>query len=235
MTACQIEQSEHKPAPGRQVTCWFVDEQLPLRKLGFLLFLPKSYTASGQRWPLILFLHGVGQRGNLPAQVAQHGPPKLAASDPDFPFVVVAPQCPPDRTWSDPMLLPQLSLLVRTVVDTYRVDPQRLYLTGLSMGGFGALHLAAEHPELWAAVVPVCGGGSAATVDRLKTLPIWIFHGEKDTVVPPECSTRMFEALRRAGSKAQLTLYPALEHDSWTVTYDNPQLYEWLLAHRRSG
>lgn len=204
----------------------------------YLLFLPKGYdTAGDKRWPLILFLHGAGERGTNLQSVTVHGPPKIVKNRPDFPFIVVSPQCPAGQSWSNDVLL----ALLDEVTEKLRVDTQRVYLTGLSMGGYGTWNLAVEHPERFAAAAPICGGGDpirVRLVDRqnataLRTLPIWAFHGAKDSVVKPSESERMIEVFRRLGNEAKLTIYDDAEHDSWTRTYDNPELYEWFLKHHR--
>lgn len=204
----------------------------------YLLFLPEGYQADKRKnWPLMLFLHGAGERGTNLAQVAVHGPPKIVKDQPDFPFIVVSPQCPPGQRWSDDTLL----ALLDEISAKYRVDQKRVYLTGLSMGGYGTWSLGIKNPERFAALVPICGGGERINLllpdprklPALKTLPIWAFHGGKDNVVPLDESERMVEAFKRAGGKAKLTVYPEAGHDSWTETYKNPELYKWLLEQSR--
>jgi len=219
-------------------------KKLTLRKnerfeINYLLFLPEgSQTKSEKRWPLLLFLHGVGERGTDVWKVATHGPPKYVKTHPDFPFIVVSPQCPEGQIWLNDELL----ALLDDVLSLYPVDPHRVYLTGLSMGGYGAWSLALLHPERFAAVVPICGGGDlisifAATHDKpeaLKTLAVWAFHGAKDPVVPVQESERMVDLLKQAGvQEVKLTVYPEAQHDSWTETYNNGEVYEWLLGHKR--
>jgi predicted peptidase len=205
----------------------------------YLLFLPKEYKAKGsKRWPLILFLHGSGERGTNLAKVKLHGPPRLVQSHADFPFIVISPQCPEDAQWDEQLLL----ALLEKVIATYKVDSHRVYLTGLSMGGYGTWKLGLSHPERFAAIAPICGGGdpidillaSNKRVETLKTLGVWAFHGGKDPVVHVEESERMISALRKAGCPdVKLTVYPEATHDSWTETYNNPELYDWFLKHER--
>lgn len=205
----------------------------------YLLHLPKGYDAKGtKRWPLMLFLHGAGQRGSDLKKVAVHGPPKIVKSRPDFPFILVSPQCPANETWSDETLL----ALLDQVSKKHKVDTNRVYLTGLSMGGYGTWSLGVKYPERFAAIAPICGGGetihvllsSRAKSAALKSLGIWAFHGGKDGVVKPEESQRMVAALKAAGAKeVDLTIYPEAQHDSWTDTYSNEKLYEWFLKHER--
>jgi len=205
----------------------------------YLLFLPKNYSArSDQRWPLMLFLHGAGERGTNLNKVKVHGPPKIVKDRPDFPFILVSPQCPDGEVWSSEVLLG----LLDDVIKRHNVDTNRVYLTGLSMGGFGTWNLGIRHPERFAAIAPVCGGGetinvllsSRAKSTALKSLGVWAFHGAKDPVVKLEESERMVAALKKAGVKdVELTVYPEAQHDSWTETYNNDKLYEWFLKHER--
>src|SRR5437016_317959 len=205
----------------------------------YLLSLPRDYDGrSRKRWPLILFLHGAGERGADISKVAMHGPPKLARQGKDFPFIIVSPQCPANQLWDNDVLL----ALLDVVEEKYRVDASRVYLTGLSMGGYGTWSLGLTHPEKFAAIAPICGGGDPIVlmlagprkVAAIKSLGVWAFHGGKDPVVRPEESERMAEALRKFGCKeVELTVYPEAQHDSWTETYNNPKLYEWFLAHQR--
>jgi predicted peptidase len=197
-------------------------------KIDFLLFLPRAYKESNQRWPLILFLHGSGESGTNVAKVKAHGPPKIVESKPGFPFILVSPQCP-GRGWD----VKTLNALLDDVIGRYRVDTKRIYLTGLSMGGFGTWSLAAAHPERFAAIVPICGGGKPADAPKLAGLPIWVFHGAKDPTVPVARSREMVAAIKTAGGNVKYTEYPEAKHDCWTETYNNPELYEWLLAQKR--
>ncbi|WP_374711977.1 carboxylesterase family protein [Symbiobacterium terraclitae] len=200
----------------------------------YLLFLPEGYGADpAQRWPLILFLHGAGERGSDLSLVKRHGPPRLAEERPaDFPFIVVSPQCPEGETWDADVLL----ALLDEVCATYAVDEERIYLTGLSMGGMGAFDLALTAPHRFAAVAPICGAGNPLRVrPEHAVLPFWVFHGDQDEIVPPAMSAQMVEALRAVGAPVKFTLYPGVAHDSWTQTYANPELYQWFLQHRRHG
>jgi predicted peptidase len=191
--------------------------------------VPAQTPPGEQRWPLLLFLHGAGERGTDFDGVTRHGPPKLALQQPDFPFVVVAPQCPPDQRWQVAPLLQVLD----TAVQHFPIDPARVYLTGISMGGAGAWSLAATVPDRFAALVPICGYGDPARVDALRTLPVWAFHGARDTVVLPERSVEMVRALEQAGGTVTLTIYPDAGHvGAWERAYRDPQLFPWLLQHQ---
>jgi predicted peptidase len=196
----------------------------------YLLYLPKAYD-SQETWPLLLFLHGAGERGSDIELVKKHGPPKLIAMGKDLPFIVVSPQCPKGRWWE----ASELSALLDEIGAKYKVDTDRVYVTGLSMGGFGTWRLAFYSPERFAAIAPICGGGEEKHwAQRIAPIPTWVFHGAKDTAVPLERSERMVAALKKAGGHPKLTVYPDAGHDSWTQTYNNPEFYAWLLEQRRS-
>lgn len=207
--------------------------------VNYLLYLPKGYDAKAdRRWPLILFLHGAGERGTNIWKVATHGPLKHVTADSDFPFIVISPQCPEKQVWTKEPLL----ALLDDAAAKYAVDTRRVYLTGLSMGGYGTWALGLAYPEKFAAIVPICGGGQMIGVilgsrdkgPALMSLGVWAFHGAKDNVVPLEESQRMVDALRKAGVQdVKFTVYPEAQHNSWTETYKNPALYEWLMKHER--
>jgi predicted peptidase len=204
----------------------------------YLLFTPSDYETHGEPRPLLLFLHGLGECGNNELErVKVHGPPKLVESRPDFPFVVVSPQCPPPpggmkdvpTAWQPEPLIQ----LIDHVMAHMRIDSTRVYVTGLSMGGYGTWRLIAAHPERFAAAVPICGGGEPQAMSTsLRSVPIWAFHGARDPVVPLSESEHMVDAVRRAGGRVRFTVYPEVEHDSWTQTYSNNEVYDWLLSHR---
>jgi predicted peptidase len=230
-----------EPAPNQQVQSVkeFNFHKVESATLKYLLFLPKGYDGSGEkRWPLMLFLHGAGERGNDIWKVTTHGPPKNVAQNPDFPFILVSPQCLEGEIWSKDSLLG----LLDDVTANLKVDTNRVYLTGLSMGGYGTWDLGLNHPERFAAIVPICGGGELITVliahgpkaQAMKSLGVWAFHGAKDPIVPPDESQRMVNVLKKIGTQdVKLTIYPEAGHDAWTETYNNPELYQWLLAHER--
>jgi predicted peptidase len=199
----------------------------------YMLYLPKSYNAdSDKEWPLILFLHGAGERGDDINLVAVHGPPKLIAKEPGIadvcPFIVVSPQCHTDRYWAPA----QLHLLLDEIEKNYKVDKKRIYVTGLSMGGFGTWMLTADRPERFAAAAPICGGNDPANAAKFVNMPVWAFHGTADSLVPVKLTEEMVKAIEDAGGKkVKMTLYPGVNHDSWTQTYENRELYEWFLSH----
>lgn len=201
--------------------------------LNYLLLLPEGYDTTDQKWPLVLFLHGAGERGSDLKQLNAHGPTKLAAEGKRFPFVLVAPQCPKEDWW--PAKADDLAALVDELAKTYRVDTSRLYVTGLSMGGFGTWSLIMQYPDKFAAAAPICGGGDAVMARfKLQKMPVWVFHGAKDPVVPLRRSEEMVETLKQIGNpNVKFTVYPEAGHDSWTETYNNPEFYDWLLSQRK--
>lgn len=200
--------------------------------LDYLLFLPKDYGVETQKeWPLILFLHGAGERGDDLELVKVHGIPKIVEQKEDFPFIAVSPQCPEFSWWTHEV--EALNALLDKIVETYAVDEDRIYLTGLSMGGFGSWELAMKYPDRFAAIAPICGGGEPEKVCVLKEVPVWVFHGAKDETVPLKRSKEMVEALKACDGNVKFTVYPDAGHDSWTETYDNPELYKWFLKHTR--
>lgn len=208
-------------------------EKQYINDFGFLLHLPEGYEDDEKSYPLLIFLHGAGERGDNLDMVAVHGPPMLARRGANPGFIIVSPQCDFDEWWTDKDNIYQLNKLYDHILKTYRVDESRIYLTGLSMGGFGSWKWANESPEKFAAVVPICGGGDSTNVVGLTILPIWAFHGAQDMVVPVEKSKEMVEAIEKAGGNVKLTIYPESKHDSWTETYANPDLYKWFLKYSR--
>ncbi len=203
-------------------------------KRDYLLYLPEDYGNTEEKWPLVLFLHGAGERGDDLDRVAVHGPPKLVSNGKkEFPFILVSPQCPKDDWWTSNLQITGLDALITDIVSRYNVDEDRIYVTGLSMGGFGTWTLAATTPNRFAAIAPICGGGEPETAPLISHLPIWVFHGAKDTVVPLKRSQEMVDALKRTGADVDFTVYPEAGHDSWTETYNNPAFYEWLLTQTR--
>jgi predicted peptidase len=217
------------PARGQSQSENLFEKEITTKaRIKYLLFLPADYGKTDKQWPLMLFLHGAGESGNDLAKVKAHGPARIVETKKDFPFILVSPQSS-GRGWNPDVL----NSLLDDVVAKYKVDKDRIYLTGLSMGGYGTWTLGAAHPERFAALVPICGGGNPADASKLKNLPIWVFHGGKDNVVPLENSERMVKAIKEAGGNVQFTVYPEAGHDSWTETYNNPKLYTWLLEQKR--
>lgn len=200
--------------------------------LDYLIALPKEYDAEREAVPLLLFLHGAGERGKDLDKVKMHGPPKIVEAGRDFGAIVVSPQCPKDSWWT--YETDALIALLDKVERDYNVDQKRIYITGLSMGGYGTFALAARQPERFAAVVPICGGGVYFDARRLAQMPTWAFHGEADRVVPVEESKRMIEIMNQQGGKqAKLTAYPGVGHNSWDKAYSDQAMWTWLFEQRR--
>jgi predicted peptidase len=220
----------HEPKPGRQVHASFPLQPIEGLSAGnaeirYQLFLPNEFR-SNETWPLMLFLHGAGERGTDLDLVKKHGPPRIVDTNLDFPFVVISPQCPANQRWNSSELLQ----LVDHVVGSYRVDKKRLYGTGLSMGAFGIWALLSTAPDRFAAALTICGGGNPGDADKLKSIPLWVFHGAKDPIVSIRHSEEMAKAIEAAGGRVKFTVYPDGGHDSWTETYNNQAVYDWLLA-----
>lgn len=240
LTTGNLAQAQALQSDQQQIANLSVQHCTVTQQAQYFLFLPQNYDgAATNRWPVILFLHGLGERGTNIWVTTVHGPLQYIKTHPAFPFIFVAPQCPGEK-WSDEAVLGVLD----QVEANYAVDTNRVYLTGLSMGGYGVWGLATAHANRFAAAAPISGGGALLNiiVDRLlpektqalKDLPVWAFHGGKDPVVPVSESERMVAALKQFGCKdVKLTIYPDAGHDAWTQTYDNPELYAWFLQHTR--
>jgi dienelactone hydrolase len=194
----------------------------------YLVYVPDGYYRSLRRWPLILTLHGGGEVGDDLDRVRGQGLPLRVEEKGGLPFVIVAPQSP-GLGWD----VGALAALLVEVLEQYRVDADRVYLVGQSMGGTGTWALAASCPERFAAIAPICGGGDPTSAWRLGNLATWAFLGSDDRIVPLERSERMIAALKQARGDARLTVYPGVGHDAWTRNYADPKFYEWLLQHRR--
>ena len=198
-----------------------------VKEIKYLLYVPEDY--EDEPYPLLIFLHGAGERGDDLDLVKIHGPPKLIEAGVEFPFIVASPQVAEGEWWSPSTVI----WVFEEVQKKLRVDPDRVYLTGLSMGGYGTWETAVKYPNLFAAIVPICGRGDPALAERIKHIPAWIFHGAEDTIVPERYSAAMFEELEPYGNTSY-TVYPDADHDSWTETYENNLLYDWMLSHKRS-
>lgn len=208
-----------------------LEKEIKLKvELQYLLYLPEDYEKAEKEYPLVLFLHGAGERGNEIELVKRNGPPKLIEEGKNFPFILVSPQCPEQTRWN--YQTQTLIALLDEIESKYRVDKNRIYVTGLSMGGQGTWSLALTQPNRFAAIAPICGWTDTWEVCKIKHLPVWVFHGAKDNVVPVTESQQMFDALKQCGAEnIKLTIYPEANHDAWTETYNNPELYNWLLSH----
>lgn len=202
-------------------------------KLPFLLRVPTTLK-SGGKVPLLIFLHGSGEKGNDNKKQLKHDPTKLAPNDvfEKNPMIVVAPQCPEDQFWSG-QTLEGVIKLVKDFQKELPVDPQRIYITGLSMGGYGTWSALAAEPRLFAAAVPISGGGDPSAVRKFDKVPIWAFHNDGDPTVKVDGSRAMIAALKKAGADPKYTEYQSTQHDAWTSTYKDPALWEWLVTQTR--
>jgi predicted peptidase len=217
-------------------------------KLLYRLLKPKDYEPA-KKYPMVIFLHGAGERGDDNQKQLVHGMNDFASDEvmSKYPAFVLAPQCPPDEAWGGinrlakkatppGELAPALDATLKAAAalqKEFSIDDHRIYITGLSMGGYGAWSALANRPELFAAAAPICGGGDSAAVAKFKSVPLWVFHGADDKTVPVERSREMVAALQAAGASPKYTEYPGVGHNSWSPTYSNPELYEWLFAQRR--
>lgn len=219
-------------SPGKQV-----EQSLKVgeQSISYLLYLPKNYSEaaagdSQNRWPLMLFLHGRGESEGPLSAVKKWGPPNFIEHGINFHYIIASPQCPPSpKSWNSPQEETLLLALLNHLTNAFKADTDRIYLTGLSMGGFGSWRMAADHPELFAAVVPICGGGDPRDAGKLKNLPIWVWHGAADPVVPVQRSIDMVEAIKKAGSTTiRLTTLEGIGHVSWQAAYASPDVWLWL-------
>ena len=199
----------------------------------YVLFVPHDYK-KGTPTPTILFLHGAGEtKGGQKMPVEVGIGPAIRKREKSFPFITIIPQAPV-RGWQEGTPGGKLALgILEQVEKEYTVDPKRVYLTGLSMGGYGTWSLAFHHPDKWAAIVPVCGGGDPKGADKIKDIPTWVFHGDKDPSVPVARSRDMVAALEKAGGHPKYTEYPGVPHNSWDKAYGTDELYEWMLKQKK--
>ncbi|WP_172193806.1 GNAT family N-acetyltransferase [Saccharibacillus qingshengii] len=205
-------------------------EILKTIRMDYLLYAPSNDgEETGHKWPLILYLHGAGGSGSQLDQLRKEGLPARLETESEFPFIVVAPQCPLGAFWNTRE--DEVLAILNEVTENWNVDPDRVYLTGFSMGAYGVWQLAAHHRERFAAIAPVSGGGDPAYARKLADMPTWIFHGEDDKVIRPTESEKIAEAMRTAGAEVELTLYPGMGHDCWRKVYANDALYRWFMEH----
>ena len=217
-------------------------------KVIYRLAVPEKPEA-GKTYPLVLFLHGAGERGTDNSSHLKHGvkPILKGAEKIHEPCFLIAPQCPPNQWWAEPNEAkrglkaadqpnPTIEALLALVADfskSHPVDPNRFYVTGISMGGFGTWDMVGRAPEKIAAAIPICGGGDPKLAEKFKDVPIWAFHGEADPVVPLAATTDMIDALKKAGGSPKVTVYPGVQHESWKPAYDDPELIRWLFDQKK--
>ncbi len=223
-------------------------EDVDGRRLPYRLLKPEK-VEPGKKYPLVLFLHGKGERGSDNEKQLAHGLCEFARPENrrKHPCFVIAPQCPPDDRWVLTEHRERLHRMAEKPTDAIRlvlelfdrsveempVDKSRIYVTGLSMGGFATWDIICRRPNFFAAAMPICGGGDATQASKLIGLPIWAFHGGSDSVVPPLCTSDMVEAIQCAGGSPKMTIYSGVGHDSWTQTYADPKALDWLFSQRK--
>jgi len=196
----------------------------------YLLYLPKDYRKrSSGKWPLLVYLHGKSRRGYNLEKLKKYGPPYLVSEGWHFPFIIVSPQCPPDRIWNTDDWFPSL---YKELSSKYRIDQNRIYLTGMSMGGSGVWSLAIKHPEYFAAAIPLCGGWNTKNIKAMKRIPVWAFHGANDRIVSPGETEQMVHALRKAGGKVRYSILEGKGHSIHKI-YEKKVMYEWMLKQRK--
>lgn len=197
----------------------------------YLAYLPSGYQESiGKEWPLIIYLHGSSCKGNNLERVKKYGPPFYLDRGMQVDAIVISPQCPSNRNW---VYGDWFESFYREILDKYRVDPSRVYLTGMSLGGFGTWSLASRYPQYFAAIMPLCGGGRPDMAETVKDLPTWVFHGEKDRKVRLTRSTEMVNAMQELGSRPKFSVLKGEGHDIHHV-YAEQSVYEWLLAQHKN-
>lgn len=221
---------ESDSAPSRQVPRTLQREVTHKIHIQYLLFLPNGYEKNSEKWPLILYLHGGSVRGDDISQMKKLGLAGKVEGDANFPFIVVSPQCPKGEIWTDVVAL---GAILDDVAGTHRVDPDRVYVTGHSMGGRGALYAAYKMPERFAAVISL-GPSSPITAwaEKLATVSLWLFHGANDQFTPLREIEELVLAMKGAGGRPQLTVLPGRDHYILDV-YDRPDLYKWLAQQKR--
>ena len=199
------------------------------KNIRYLIAYPDNFNADG-KYPMLIHLHGAGGRGNDLNLLKIAGPVFETAGGRELPLIVVAPQCNAD-TWF--MIMEQLLDFIKNIAEMKNTDKTKVYLSGASMGGYACWQVAMTLPELFAAIVPVCGGGMYWNAAKLKKIPVWAFHGALDPTVFVTESINMVNAVNKAGGEAKITVYPKAGHDSWKDTFANDELYEWLLSKKR--
>lgn len=197
--------------------------------IDYRYLLYRSKTRQGEKLPLIVFLHGAGERGENLSLLKAHSIPQMFDGEVDYPCIVVSPQCAANSFWT--AQIPQLKMFIDTVAEQYPVDKERIHLTGVSMGGFGTWHMAMAYPDMFASIVPICGGGMPWNAGVL-TMPVRAFHGEADTVVDVRESIAMYESLKKTNQDATLTIFPGVDHNAWDYAY-REELIDWMLKQKK--
>lgn len=195
----------------------------------YLSFEPDNYNPDSE-CALMIFLHGAGERGENLEMLKVHGPPMQIQNGKKFDCLILAPLCPKEVWWD----VERLEQTLKAYMDLHKIDKSRIYLTGLSMGGYATWKWSCKYPDHFAAIAPICGGGDPENVAAIKNMPTWAFHGAKDDVVDISESQIMIDALLKIKAEPKFTIYPEADHNSWTETYDNPEFYKWFFSHKRN-
>ncbi|MHC1770606.1 MAG: alpha/beta hydrolase-fold protein [Flexilinea sp.] len=197
----------------------------------YLIYYPDDYPLANERLPLIVFLHGGGERGIDPHLLTCHSLPSLCERGLSERCLVFSPQCPEKGDWY--LYIADLMDCIDQISDIYDPDDSKISLTGISMGAYGVWELAITYPSRFSALAPICGGGMAWRSNMLKNIPVWAFHGQIDEIVDVRCSVEMVNAVNQAGGNAKLTVYESIGHDSWNSAYNDPNLIKWLIQQSR--
>ena len=200
-------------------------KKLSFSKMNYYLYLPRDFDEN-KKYPLLIFLHGSGERDKI-SKLKSFGPLKESLTGMDLPFVMLYPHCQGKQTWNS--YLERLAKLIKKYKNLKYIDENKVYLTGLSMGGFGTWALAIENPDMFAAIAPLCGGGIPWTTYTIKDVPTWAFHGDKDDDVKIDESIRMVKRQNEYGGNAKLTILEGYNHGIWNDVYHKKELYEWFL------
>ena len=199
----------------------------------YIVFIPLDYKAD-KVYPVILFLHGAGETKGGAKQPVQVGiGPAIKKREKTFPFITIIPQAEKPGWEANTDNAKRALAMLDSVCTDFKTDKDRIYLTGLSMGGYGTWSLAAAHPDKWAAIAPVCGRGNVKDAEMIKNIPCWCFHGADDKAVKVDYSREMIEAIKKAGGQPKYTEYPGVGHNSWDKAYGTNELYEWLLKQKK--
>lgn len=202
------------------------------KKRKYAVYVTPEYTPD-RKWPLVVFLHGASRRGNDGWDQTYQGlGPAMRAHPERFPCIAVMPQCPKGKRWPD--TADHIDAAVAQTMSRFPIDPNRVYLTGLSMGGFGTLYYGAKRPERYAAMIAIAGGARGWVVDSLTQTPLWLFHNKGDNVVPVTRSREMVAAFKRAGAPVRYTEYGDRGHDAWTRAYNDPEVSQWLFHQQKA-
>jgi predicted peptidase len=199
-------------------------------KYDYLLYLPKDYSQGKAQYPLLIYLHGSSQRGNDLTKLTTYGLPYLVEQGKDYNFIIASPQCPEGKYWSTE---DWFDALYKELMAKYRINKRRIYVTGISMGGYGAWQVAVDYPDRFAAVMPLCGGLNDPTqVCRINHIPVWTFHGIKDDIIPIQETERVVSGLQACKGKVKFTRLPDEGH-SIQYLYEKEDIYEWMLKQKK--